>query len=563
MKVAVGHAVVGAMGAWGAVGAMAVVGAMGGASRAHAEGAAAGAGVATSASASAPAPASATPAAAAPAAAASAAPAATATPPKATPTPAPTPTPKPTPALPPAPPSTWLKQKTFILSEGNKGALGLPESSRAEVIEATRDEQFSLPPSQSGAAQKEMLFFQRRYTPSDRFAIFSKAASDSQSGELLRNMPQIYDALVYCPLSNEIVFQAPPQDANGRFNVRARPTRVYLFSLETGRTELIWRRDKDREGTFVPRMSATPDCRHVLLNLALETPGNKIPYGELVYLRRPKAVDGGRKGPPQIEWTFATINESSRNGVWRGFGEALFVQPRDPRRYVPSELPPAVFAITSMVEKDRNKPLVNVFTPSGGARISQAAGVRWSRDRIPAEDDVRDLFSPSVPDAADGVFLIMESNQAGAAGVSKRALVSFQPSALSAGMKRLVEGDGVRFHSADVHPSGTRIAASYTFERTAAQAETLEKRDIGGVAEITANPGGVAAWAQVATMLPFHGLDGHNDPRPVYAADGATLYYVHPQVGDLPETGLFAAGAKPNRELQFGAKLMRIDVPAN
>ena len=438
----------------------------------------------------------------------------------------------------------------------------IPDSARSEVTEASRDEQFSLLPAQTGAAQKDVLFFQRRYTPGDRFALFSQGTAESQSGELLRNMPQIYDALVYCPVSNEILFQAPPIGADGKFVVRARPTRVYVFSLETGKMDLVWRREKDREGTFVPRMSATPDCRHVLVNLQLEAPGNKTSYGEIVYLRKPPAPKPGAKQPPPADWTSSTVNETAKNGVWKGFGEAIFAQPRDPAHYIPSELPPPVFAITDMVESDRNVPLVNVFLPSGGARISQAAGVRWQRERVKAESGTRDLFSPTVDNAGDAIFMVMESGETDAAGAFKRSLVAFEPTRLSAGMKKLVEGADVRFFSVDVHPSGARLVASYVTSKSEAQVAGLPSREIGGVAEFTLDKGGKPQWSDVATMLPFHALEAHHDPRPVYSADGATLYYVKSQVGDLPDAALFAATAKTNKELQFGAKLFKVSVPA-
>ncbi len=429
---------------------------------------------------------------------------------------------------------------------------------RGEVTEASRDEQFSLLPPQTAAAQKEHLFFQRRYTPSERFAVFSQSTSESQSGELLRNMPQIRDALVYCPSSNEILFQAPPMEATGKFIVNARPTRVYIYSLTSGKLDLVWRREKDREGTFVPRMSATPDCRHVLLNLQLEKPGNKVPFGELIYLRKPSAPTAsaaGRKTPP-AEWTFSTINESAANGVWRGFGEALFVLPRDPARYVASEIPPAVFAITDMVEKDRNVPLVNVFSPSGGARISQAGGVRWRRDRVKAESTARDFFSPTTDDSG-AVFLAMESNERNAAGAFRSSVVAFEPARLDAGMRRVVDAGEHMIYSVDVHPSGARLALSYVEAKSASQAAELAEREIAGVAEFTLDAG-KPRWSALLKTLPFHALEAHYDPRPIYSADGGTLYYVHPQILDLPDASLFAATAKTNKELQFGSRFMRI-----
>lgn len=469
-------------------------------------------------------------------------------------------TPPPKPTVPPAQTSPWLRVAPLAFDAKSRVPSSLVESARTEVTESSRDEQFSLLPSQTGGAQKDVLFFQRRYTPSERFAIFSQSSSDNQSGELLRNMPQIYDALVYCPLSNEIVFQAPPMDAGGKFIVRARPTRVYLFSLDNGRMELIWRREKDREGTFVPRMSATPDCRHVLINLQLENPGNKVPYGELVYLRRPPA-QAASKRPVTIEWTSSTVNESAKNGVWKGFGEALFVQPRSPSHYVPSELPPPVFAITDMVEKDKNVPLVNVFLPSGGARISQAAGVRWQRERIKAEGSLRDLFSPATDNAGDAVFMVAETNEKGASGAFKRSLVAFEPRRLGSGMKTLVNGGETRFFGLDVHPSGTRLVASYVHARTESQVGDEASRNIAGVAEFTLDKAAKPQWSEVFTMMPFHSLEGHHDPRPVYSADGSSLYFVQPQIGDLPEAALFSATAKVNKELQFGSKLMKIGVP--
>lgn len=484
---------------------------------------------------------------------------------KATPTPAPTPvataTPTPKPTPPQAQTSLWLRAPPLAFDVKTRVPSSLLENTRAEVTESSRDEQFSLLTSQTGGAQKDVLFFQRRYTPTERFSVFSQASSENQSGELLRNMPQIYDALVYCPLSNELVFQAPPMDAGGKFLVKARPTRVYIYALDTGRLELIWRREKDREGTFVPRMSATPDCRHVLMNLQLEVPGNKVPYGELVYLRRP-STQSASKRPVNIEWTSSTVNESAKNGVWKGFGEALFVQPRSPAYYVPSELPPAVFAVTDMVEKDKNVPLVNVFLPSGGSRISQAAGVRWQRERVKAEGSLRDLFSPATDNAGDAVFMVAESNETGSSGAFRRSLVAFEPRRLEAGMKTLVNGGETRFFGVDVHPSGKRLVASYVQARTEAQMGEGAPRDIAGVAEMTLDKAGKPQWSEVFTMLPFHALEAHHDPRPVYAADGATLYFVKPQVGDLPEAALFAATAKVNKELQFGSKLMKISVPS-
>ena len=476
---------------------------------------------------------------------------------------APKATPTPTPTSPPAPAQTspWLRAPPLAFDVKTRAPSSLLENTRTEVTEASRDEQFSLLTSQTGGAQKDVLFFQRRYTPTERFSVFSQASSENQSGELLRNMPQIYDAIVYCPLSNELVFQAPPMDAGGKFLVKARPTRVYIYALDTGRLELIWRREKDREGTFVPRMSATPDCRHVLVNLQLEVPVSKVPFGELVYLRRPPARFVSKQ-PVNIEWTSSTVNESAKNGVWKGFGEALFVQPRSPAFYVPSELPPAVFAITDMVEKDKNVPFVNVFLPSGGARISQAASVRWQRERVKAEGALRDLFSPATDNAGDAVFMVAESNETGASGAFRRSLVAFEPRRLGSGMKTLVNGGETRFFGVDVHPSGKRLVSSYVHARTEAQMGEGAPRDIAGVAEMTLDKAGKSQWSDVFTMLPFHALEAHHDPRPVYAADGATLYFVKPQVGDLPEAALFAATAKANKELQFGSKLMKISVPS-
>ena len=48
----------------------------------------------------------------------------------------------------------------------------------------------------------------------------------------------------------------------------------------------------------------------------------------------------------------------------------------------------------------------------------------------------------------------------------------------------------------------------------------------------------------------------------MYSADGRSLYYVSPNVLELPEAAQFGAGARVNHDLQFGSKLMRIEVPA-
>ena len=439
----------------------------------------------------------------------------------------------------------------------NKKNEGLAEAE--QVVSSERDEQFILFPQQSAALQNEEAFFQRRYSQEGRFKFFSVSEGESNSGELLKTIPQIADAMAYCPLTNEIVFQAPPIGSNGKFNLAARPSRVYIFSLKTGVTQLIWRRKRDLDGTFVPRLSATPDCQHVLVNQKLEKQGNKIPYGQIVHLKKPHTAR-------TEEWSFSVINETNANGVWRGFSDAVFILPRDPKLYVPAEAPPAVFAITEMVLKDRDNPLLNLFTPSlsekrKGKKVS-AEVVSWERKRTDAGEKFRSFSWPTFDNSMSSVFLVGELREKNENDTNANSFVGVPLSSEELSAKDIVIGKGVSFFSGDINPEGNRIALGYLQNKKETEIQNLEDRKIAGVAEVEIVPAGdKLQWSSVAEFLPFHALEPQHHPRPTYNASGTKLYFVVPEIAELPGNGLYLPGAKLDGSLQYGSKLYFLNTP--
>ena len=435
-------------------------------------------------------------------------------------------------------------------------------STAVPLVETDRDEQLLLFPANSAGIQSDSLVYQRRFTPGSRFSLFMHSNDKStQDSEIIRTIPTVFDAAVFCPLTQEILFQAPPTDEHGKFLTEGRPRRVYLFSLKAGTLELVWRRDKQRVGTLSPRMSATPDCQHVLVNLELENGAARIPYGELIYLRRPApklGKDGKPKAEPEVDWSFVTLAESGKNGATKHYGEALFVQPPDPKLYKVSAIPPQVFAVLSMVDKE-NSPTLYTFQPSGNAKTKVAGGIRWARTKIKADRNLRQILQSVSVNTADRVAVLYESREENKNGHFKRGIATLEISNAEAGLKPIFVSDDYSVRSFSVAPQGDRLAASFVESKSSAEVAALADKRTAGVFELDLQNNS-PTFTVLERMLPFHGLSSHHNPRPQYSADGSALVYGVPEIPDA-EPALFELDTNSNRELQFPVKLFTKSIP--
>ena len=452
----------------------------------------------------------------------------------------------------------------------NKENLKEPQSNTGEqsiaqlFAETSRDEQLVLFPSAANGIQADAMIYQRRFSPESRFGLFlhNKNGADrssdltAQDSEIIRSIPTVFDAAVFCPLTQEVVFQAPPTDEKGKFLMEGRPRRIYLFSLKTGTLELVWRRDKERVGTLSPRMSATPDCQHLLVNLELESGAGRTPYGEILYLRRPvpkTGKDGKPKQAPEVDWSFSTMAESGKNGATKHYGEAIFVQPNDPKLYKPSAVPPAVFAVLDMVDKE-NSPTLYTFQPSGNSNTKMAGGIRWARTKMKADKNVRLVTQSANVNSADRVVVLFESRDENKNGHYKRGIATLALAEAEAGLKTLVQSDDYSIRSFGIAPQGDRLVASFVESKSASDVAQLADKRTAGIFELRLQSGS-PVFSVIERMLPFQALSSHHNPRPQYSADGSTLFYGVPEIPELADVELFQLGKSSNRELQFPVKL--------
>jgi hypothetical protein len=452
---------------------------------------------------------------------------------------------------------SWIREPSFKLGQKNLVRTLVAPPAAIEAIESEREEQFMLFPYQSKALFVGGLFYQKRLNSELRFTLHRLSADKAVQDEVLRNMPQVFGAFVYCPTSQEFVFQAPPMDASGKFLVNSKPSRVYLFSLQTGKTELIWRRARDQFGTLLPKMSATPDCVHILLNQALETKGAKTPYGEIVYLKRPTAQSSSKVTVAQ-EWTFSTLQATPPSGVWKGFSEALFLVPKDPRGYQTSQIPPKVFSISEYLEKKTKSPQVNLFTPSSSRKIVIAGAVTWQKERFEGPNWASDLINPVLDDEGKNVFLLANNFARGGGADAKSQIISYDSMRFEKAEKVHFEGDSIALMSFDIRPKGEGLAISYQGLFKAEEIEKLSDKKIAGVG-IVMWLNNRFQWRELVKLFPFGGLEDQHQPNPMFSFDANELFFVEPSIGELAEPKLFQIESvlKRSKEIQFGGKLKK------
>lgn len=491
------------------------------------------------------------------------------------PTPMPTPTPTPTP-VPSAPASGFLKMPMPVtLSFGKALPTTLNPALRTAIVEAERNDQFALFPPSARALQSSMAIYQRRFDSNSPFGAFLKNRENPLDAEIIRNLPHVFDALVYCPLSNELIVQAPPQDARGKYLAHGRPRKIYLYSLKTGALELIWKRTAEQDGTIAPLMSATPDCRHVLVNLHLEKGKDRTPYGELIYLRRPEVPESSSnlqspaqspvkatQGRPkkltaaEQEWTFSKIADTPKSGFYKNFSEALFVVPRDPTYFGASSLPPMIVAVREKTDETRS-PEVFVFKASGPSskKAHPAGAFVWRRAKAALDKSIIALKHPVTYNASSQILFLYQTNELLQGGGPKSGIGLFDVSTEEVEFQPIFVSDDALIKSFDVHPQGNRIAMSYVQSKSEESVRSLENKRLAGVAEIILS-GDKSALFSVESFAPFHGLSAHHNPRPQYAADGKSLVFGVPEISEALEAKWFAGDAEVSRELQFPIKLV-------
>jgi hypothetical protein len=462
-----------------------------------------------------------------------------------------TPIPK---VLPTMSPPFWVTKEPFVVQIGNMVRNVAPQKVAVDLVESEKDEQFALLAPQSHALGAGQALYQRRFNSEGRFSLHHFAADRGAASDLLSRMPQVFGAAVHCPLTEEVIFQAPPMDDSGKFLVNSKPSRVYLFSLKTGKTELIWRRPRDQFGTFVSKMSASPDCMHILVNQALENKGNKTPFGELVYVKRPMPLVGKKVTVAQ-EWTSNVLHTLPTNGVWKGYSEAMFVLPRDPARYVESHIPPKVFAITAMINQDKNLPLMNLFVPDTKRKIVTADAVAWARERSEAAAETGELSNPTLDDSGVQVFLLWKGKRDENSAV-KTGIVSLDLQNFDGKMRWHVRAERLELLSFDVRPKGDAIVFEFLETPEKLDLETLADKKISGLGLITWDAQS-PRWQTLVRLMPSHNLEAHHQPTPRFTYDGTELFYIEANIGELLEAALYLSKPALLKELQFGGKLKK------
>lgn len=492
---------------------------------------------------------------------------------KVTPTPTPTPTPsatvsplplptaKPTP-VPEAKDSPFFSltgpvQIDFSKIEPQK----FTDTQKQLAVESEGNEQVVTLSQNGKTAIGDTLFYQKRSYFQDAFTAYIKDFKAEKEGRVTLNMPHIFDAFVNCPASQEIVFQEPSIDAKGKFIPNGRAKRLYIYSFKTGSAELIWKRAPDQNGTLSPFMSATPDCKHILVNLQLEEKKSK--YGELMYIRKPEFGEGKQRNIRAEEWSFKLIAETPRNGYYVNFSDAAFLQPANPEFYKPDSNPPPVIAVRKKPEGKSSE--VFVFNSKGptSQKAYPAASWYWQRTKLNLPNMVNHIWSPSFYNASKQVFFLYDTQVQNDAGQQLRGVGAFDLSGDKVAFKNIIRGDHLNIKSMNIDPSGSRIALSYVKIIPAATWQNSTDKRSAGLIEIKISDKSEVSMKILDSLVPFHGLSKIHDPRPIYSSDGSYLYYSLPEITEFIDLQRVAPDASVDSELQFPVKLWKRKISGN
>ena len=416
--------------------------------------------------------------------------------------------------------------------------------------------------SQNGkTAIGDTLFYQKKSYFQDAFTAYIKDFKAEKEGRVTLNMPHIFDAFVNCPASQEIVFQEPSIDAKGKFIPNGRAKRLYIYSFKTGSAELIWKRAPDQNGTLSPFMSATPDCKHILVNLQLEEKKSK--YGELMYIRKPEFGEGKQRNIRAEEWSFKLIAETPRNGYYVNFSDAAFLQPANPEFYKPDSNPPPVIAVRKKPEGKSSE--VFVFNSKGptSQKAYPAASWYWQRTKLNLPNMVNHIWSPSFYNASKQVFFLYDTQVQNDAGQQLRGVGAFDLSGDKVAFKNIIRGDHLNIKSMNIDPSGSRIALNYVKIIPAATWQNSTDKRSAGLIEIKISDKSEVSMKILDSLVPFHGLSKIHDPRPIYSSDGSYLYYSLPEITEFIDLQRVAPDASVDSELQFPVKLWKRKISGN
>ena len=450
------------------------------------------------------------------------------------------PTAKPTP-LPAVESSPFLKLGSpQILTDAKKSPSSLKQEAKSNLVEAGRDEQMVLLKPSAGTLAGGSLIYQRRYNPADPFTVRFRYIESGEEYEPLKWV-HVKESVSYCAGTEEILFLGPSVDSSGKVGNLARPSRLYIFNIRTGMKQLVWVKPPGLKGFIKPNITATPDCMHLLLSLDLQTEGNKIPYGQLVYLRRPQME--GR------DWTAGVVVESQKNGVTKGFSEAIFMQPEDHRYYTSSENPPRIAALTTSVG---NPPTLTIYSAPKGR--PDAAQVRWSRVRPSLPSEVVEPKFLATYNKSSHLIFAYDTAEASPSGLAQQGVGILDVEKSEDGFVKIASSAEFHLTSLSVHPKGNRIALTYVKPKQVTDVYSLPNRLLGGVMELYTKDKALQ-YHVVDEMIPFHALSKHHFPNAAYTSDGKFLLYGRPEISDSVGPELFQPKRNTLPNLDFPIKI--------
>jgi hypothetical protein len=450
---------------------------------------------------------------------------------------------KPAPQLPPTSPFlTWPAVALF--SEGNRVESLWPKANRVEMTSLDFGEQTLMPPANSGTLSGSDWYFQKRFSPFGSYMLMRKSADEKEltSVNSMRGNNLIVDAVAVCPLSRQALLLGYGIDASGKALVNGKPRRLYLVDLESGNSSLVWRMNKDDRGGIAQAPSATPDCKHIVINLKLETEGQRAPYGKVIYL----------KGEADKFGVFpeTVAQEIKPGGGSKNFASAVLAAPPSAEAYVPQQKPPKIVLVREYIETVAQRYRIDVLTPN-------TKGTSWSRQSTEVPAYVKRLHAPMFYNRIDS-FAVLFEKAASDTGVGETGIASLPLGETSGAWHESLLGGAVRLMWAGLHPSGDRLVASYVLSDKAPEKWAKPMPPAGVVEMLTGTTGKPSTFAVVESMLPFHALAPHHNPRPQYAGDGKRLFYTMPAITDLADAKLFEPTAQVDESFQFHTSLVEL-----